>query len=153
MPSKQINVAIIGAGFISDYHINGIRAAGGGTITTLVGRRLERTARRAAEFGIPRHSTAYHDVLADPRVDAVVIATPDATHMPLSIEALQAGKPVLLALARGRRAAGRVVLRRTKLRKGRTPLISDEPVSRGWDGTGPVGVVGAIRVVGVVEID
>lgn len=44
----------------------------------------------------------------------------------------EAGKPVLLALARGRRAAGRVVLRRTKLRKGRTPLISDEPVSRGW---------------------
>ena len=38
----------------------------------------------------------YKDVLADPRVDAVVLATPVSTHYPFAHQALQAGKHVLV---------------------------------------------------------
>ncbi|WP_254493331.1 Gfo/Idh/MocA family protein, partial [Salmonella enterica] len=38
---------------------------------------------------------SYDDMLADPAVDAVIIATADAFHVPASIKALEAGKHVL----------------------------------------------------------
>jgi predicted dehydrogenase len=41
-------------------------------------------------------SQNYKEVLADPRVDAVVIATPVSTHYPFAYQALQAGKHVLV---------------------------------------------------------
>ncbi len=94
--TDPVRVAVIGAGFISEYHINGLRAAGRCAVTTLVGRRADKTAARAAHLKIPSHSTDYQDVLADPDVDAVVIATPDASHKQITIDALQAKKPVLL---------------------------------------------------------
>jgi predicted dehydrogenase len=94
--SGASSVAIIDAGFISEYHINGIRAAGDAEITCLVGRRANKTAERAAQLEIPHHSTHYHNVLIDPDIDAVVIATPDATHKSITIDALRAGKSVLL---------------------------------------------------------
>lgn len=96
MTIEKINVAIIGAGFISDYHIDGIRAAGGAQITTLVGRTEDKTRQRALDFDIPDFSTDYQTVLADSNIQAVVIATPDATHLPIATKALEAGKDVLL---------------------------------------------------------
>jgi predicted dehydrogenase len=90
------NIAVIGAGFISDYHVNGINAAGGANITALVGRNAKKTAARAKALNIPNIVADYRDVLADDAIDAVVIATPDATHKDMAIDALRAGKPVLL---------------------------------------------------------
>jgi predicted dehydrogenase len=49
-----------------------------------------------------RHSnvavtTDYEDLLADPEIDAIVVATPVATHYRLGMEALQAGKHLLMS--------------------------------------------------------
>ncbi len=96
MPQTDIRVAVIGAGFIGDYHVNGLRAAGGAVVTHLIGRRADRTAERAAALSIERHGTDYKEVLKDDGVDAVVIATPDFTHKEIAIDALRAGKAVLL---------------------------------------------------------
>lgn len=92
----KVAIAVIGAGFICDYHVAGIRAAGTGEVTTLVGRNRDRTARRASDLGIAQVSTDHKQVLDDPSIDAVVIATPDVTHKPLAIQALAANKSVLL---------------------------------------------------------
>ena len=96
MKSAPVSVAIIGAGFIADYHVNGLRSAGGAVVDALVGRRAETTARRAAEFSIPRWETDYRKVLADPAIDAVIVATPDDLHSAIACEALAADKAVLL---------------------------------------------------------
>ena len=92
----DVGVAVIGAGFISEYHVNGLRAAGGARLCALVGSDRERTERRARALGIPWVETDYRAVLDDPSIAAVVVATPDDTHETIAIEALTAGKAVLL---------------------------------------------------------
>jgi len=84
----------------------------------------EGTARVAAEeFGLDKWTLDYRDVLADPAVDAVIIATPPYLHAEQLDAALEAGKHVLLEkpmaespesmakiLETAKKAGGRVVL-------------------------------------------
>ncbi len=91
-----IRVAVIGGGFIADYHVNGLRAAGGAEVSALVSRSAANAARRAAELGVTRWETDHRQVLDDPGIDAVVVATPDDTHASVATDALAAGKAVLL---------------------------------------------------------
>jgi len=93
---SEIKVAVIGAGFISDYHVNGLRAAGGARVAALVGRDRDRTEARARRLGIERSHDDHRAVLDDPTIEAVVVATPDATHEAIAIAALGAGKAVML---------------------------------------------------------
>jgi predicted dehydrogenase len=92
----NLSIAIIGAGFIADYHVNGLRAAGGAEVAVLVGRDRGRTEVRAGALGIARVETDIDAVLGNSSIDAVVIATPDNTHRDIAIAALEAGKPVLV---------------------------------------------------------
>jgi predicted dehydrogenase/threonine dehydrogenase-like Zn-dependent dehydrogenase len=50
----------------------------------------------AKKFAIPNSTTNYHDVLADNEIDAVVITTRHSQHAKQVIEALEAGKHVLV---------------------------------------------------------
>jgi predicted dehydrogenase len=64
---------------------------------TWVNAASEATTRGAAEeFGIEKWTLDYHEILADPAVDAVVIATPPYLHAEQLEAALTAGKDVLL---------------------------------------------------------
>jgi predicted dehydrogenase len=56
-------------------------------------RRLEKVARR---YPAARASTDHRELLADPRLDAVVVSTPVATHYAFARAALLAGKHVLV---------------------------------------------------------
>jgi predicted dehydrogenase len=84
----------------------------------------EATSRAAAqEFGVERWTLDYRQVLADPAVEAVVIATPPYLHAPQLVDALAAGKHVLIEkplaespasleriVAAAQQAPGRIVL-------------------------------------------
>jgi predicted dehydrogenase len=50
---------------------------------------------RCAEFGLPRYTTSFDELLADPAVEVVGIYTPDHLHAEHTIRALQAGKHVI----------------------------------------------------------
>lgn len=95
-PNETVAVAVIGAGCISKYHVDGLRAAGGSRITALVGRTRECTEAWARQLGITRTETDHHAVLDDPAVDVVVVATPGASYAPIAIDAMAADKSVLL---------------------------------------------------------
>ena len=57
---------------------------------------VEETARRVAgQFGFSRCTQDWRDVIADPSVDAVVIATPNREHLAIVSAAAAAGKHVL----------------------------------------------------------
>lgn len=95
MPHQTPQVGLIGAGFISDYHIAGLQAAGA-SVTAIAATSEAQAAEKAARYHIPFVTGDYQTLLARDDVDAVVVATPDFTHREIASDALRAGKPVLL---------------------------------------------------------
>jgi predicted dehydrogenase len=88
-------------GVLSTARINrkvlaGARAADGVEVIAVGSRDRERGEAFAAEHGIDRVHGSYEDLLADPEVEAVYIPLPNAMHVPWSVQALGAGKHVLV---------------------------------------------------------
>jgi predicted dehydrogenase len=93
---KQYNLGIIGAGMYSKILMRYFQKDERANITW-VNSASEATTKSAAEkFGVEKWSMDYHDVLNDPAVDAVVIATPPYLHAEQMEAALAAGKHILL---------------------------------------------------------
>jgi predicted dehydrogenase len=68
-------------------------------------RSSERAQAFADEFGVDRAHGSYDDLVADPEVDAVYVASPHSEHHDHALLALAAGKPVLVEKAFTRNAA------------------------------------------------
>lgn len=91
----MINWGIVGTGRIAATFIRALYAGQSGRPLVVAGRDPARTGRFAADNRVPESVVNPGAVFADPRIDAVYIATPHITHAELSIAALEAGKPVL----------------------------------------------------------
>lgn len=85
-------VAVVGTGFGVRIHVPALRAAGF-DVVALVGTDADKTARRAQRVAVPQARTNLAAVL--PHVDAITVATPPATHKPVALAALRAGRHVL----------------------------------------------------------
>lgn len=90
-----MNIAVIGAGNISLRHLTASKSIPGLSVVAVCNRSQERAKARAEEFDIPKYCTDYREILADPSVDAVIIATPTDSHAAIVADALRAGKNVL----------------------------------------------------------
>ncbi len=94
--SDTVRIGVIGAGLISTYHLDGLAAAGGADVRVLAARSTARAGPLARRYGIPEVATDWRAVLDRADIDAVLIATPDATHEEIALAAAQAGKAILL---------------------------------------------------------
>jgi len=93
--SEKLRLGMIGCGEIAVQTAKGIAAAAS-VQHVMVMDVSERVARDMGEtHGVP-YTTSVEELLADPNVDAVYIAIPHYLHAPLTIQALQAGKHVLV---------------------------------------------------------
>jgi 2-hydroxy-4-carboxymuconate semialdehyde hemiacetal dehydrogenase len=92
--SKNIKVALAGAGAVGIKHLDGIKLIDGVEVVSLVGRDLEKTKEVAAKYGIAHTSTNLADSLALKEVDAVILCTPTQMHASQAIECMKAGKHV-----------------------------------------------------------
>ncbi|MDD5698627.1 MAG: Gfo/Idh/MocA family oxidoreductase [Victivallaceae bacterium] len=93
---KKVKFGIIGLGFFGEKHAEVLSAMTGVELSAVCTRRADRLKEMAARFGIPKTFTDYRDLLADPEIDAVSIVTHVNDHRAIAVEALQAGKHVLL---------------------------------------------------------
>lgn len=91
-----IRWGIVGTGDISDRVVADLLAVSGCQATAVWGRSHERAAQFAARFGIDVATDQRSELLTRDDVDIVYIATPAHTHAALAIEALNAGKHVLV---------------------------------------------------------
>lgn len=96
---KRIRIAVVGPGRISRAHLVAIRNNPELVeLAAVVGlpHERERTAALAAEFGAAAAVDDLALALADPETDAVVLTVPNHLHRELAVQALRAGKHVLV---------------------------------------------------------
>jgi 2-hydroxy-4-carboxymuconate semialdehyde hemiacetal dehydrogenase len=92
--SKNIKVALAGAGAFGIKHLDGIKLIDGVEVVSLVSRELEKTREVAAKYGIGHVTTNLADSLALEEVDAVILCTPTQMHAAQAIQCMKAGKHV-----------------------------------------------------------
>ncbi len=91
-----MHIAFLGCGFIAGVHSRHLKALGDGVVRSYASRdgakaeAYRRSYRGAGSF------EGYTAAIADPAVDAVVIAVPPRFHLDLTLQALSAGKHVLV---------------------------------------------------------
>lgn len=88
--STVVRVGVIGTG-IGVAHIEALRQVPGVAIAAVCSAQQSRADQVAARFAIPL-ATTDHRALLDAPIDAVVIATPPALHLPMGLDAIAAGK-------------------------------------------------------------
>lgn len=93
--SGKINAAVIGCGNIHSMHTDAIRRLEGVGLSAVCDNKPERARASAGANGC-RSYTDYRELLRDPGIDAVHICTPHWLHAPMAIDALAAGKYVLV---------------------------------------------------------
>lgn len=93
--SDKLNVALLGAGRMGQILLRTLRSIPEISLSWICDRNIELAADSAASSGA-EPSASVAEVLADPRLQAVIISTPTATHAELTIAAVKAGKAVFV---------------------------------------------------------
>lgn len=124
--NDRIQIGIIGAGGIGNEHMKGFQATPGAVVTAVTDVYQPLALERAKQYGIPNVHATYQELLQDPRVDAVVIAVPNDVHAPIAIEALQAGKHVLLEKPMAMNAASAKEIVKAHHKSGKVLMLSHQ---------------------------
>ena len=94
-PLEPVRVGVIGTGFAASLHLTALRALPETHLVSVCSRRADRALAAALDHGVPTHTTDYRELIHDPEVEAVIIATPPHLHHPMVLATLEAGKHVL----------------------------------------------------------
>jgi predicted dehydrogenase len=97
MPALRWGIA--GTGQIAGSVVPDFAHVPDAELTAVGSRSAERAAAFAAEHGIPRAHGSYAELVADPELDALYIATPHPQHHALALAAIREGKAVLVEKA------------------------------------------------------
>lgn len=100
---KDLNIAMIGGGFMGKAHSLAYAAmpmffwpAPARPVKKLVVDVTDELARTASErYAWEGYSSSWRDVIADPSIDVIDIATPNNSHAEIAIAAAQAGKHII----------------------------------------------------------
>ncbi|HTV79459.1 MAG TPA: Gfo/Idh/MocA family oxidoreductase [Steroidobacteraceae bacterium] len=89
-----MKIVVAGQGAFGVKHIEAIQKISGITVASLAGGSPDSTAEVARKYGIPHWTTKLEEALAQPGVEAAILATPTQMHAAQTIQCLQAGKHV-----------------------------------------------------------
>ncbi|QYM79139.1 Gfo/Idh/MocA family oxidoreductase [Horticoccus luteus] len=91
---QPIRYGVVGAGVIANYMARAFTEGRDSIAVALADVNRTAAEKLAPALGQPRIVADYRELLADPAIDAVYLATPPFLHRPMTIEALRAGKHV-----------------------------------------------------------
>ena len=98
----KIGIGVVGGGYMGKAHSVAMAAVGAvfdtklrPVLQTIAASSAESAERYCASYGYERAARDWHDLVHDPKVEAVVIASPQVTHEAIAREAIALGKPVL----------------------------------------------------------
>lgn len=92
----MIGIGVIGYGYWGPNLVRNFVEGAETKVIAVADFRQERLALAKRRHPAVETTTDYRDLLTNPEIDAIVISTPVSTHFPLAMEALQAGKHVLV---------------------------------------------------------
>ena len=93
---RPLRVALLGTGWIMDFHARAVHEHPGAELVAGANWRQPSLAAFAERHAVPRTTTDWRELAADPGVDAAVVGTPNALHAEQAIAFLEAGKHVLV---------------------------------------------------------
>lgn len=93
---RKIKAGIIGTGFVGPSHVEAVRRLGYVEMAALAEDGQELAENKADSLSIPRAYGDWRELLADPQIEVVHIATPNTLHYPMAVEAIRAGKNVFV---------------------------------------------------------
>ncbi|SMH33167.1 Gfo/Idh/MocA family protein [Azospirillum agricola] len=91
---SPLRIAVIGAGVIGKTHIDALAQLPDARLAAIADPSAEAGA-LAARHGVPHHAD-YRALLEAGRPDGVIVATPNATHVPIGLACVERGIPVLI---------------------------------------------------------
>jgi len=92
---EPIGIGVVGLGEIGQVHVEGALRTPAAELAAVVDLDAELCASTARRTGARAH-TSLEALLADDRVDAVSVCLPHALHLPVALQAITAGRHVLL---------------------------------------------------------
>ncbi len=95
-PSSTVGVGIIGYGYWGPNLVRNFAEQAGASVVAVSDLSVERLTEVHARYPQVKVTTDYEDLIADPDIDAVVVATPVSSHFELARRALKSGKHVLV---------------------------------------------------------
>jgi predicted dehydrogenase len=95
----DVRWGIVGPGRIAESVVPDFVHVPGSTVLAVGSRSAERAAAFALRHGIPRSYGSYAELIADPDVDVLYIATPHPQHHAVALAGLRAGKALLVEKA------------------------------------------------------
>src|SRR6185436_7775819 len=96
MGTRAVTVGVLGAGYWGPNLIRTLAETPGCELRYVCDTRQDALAKISKRFHQVRVTADFDELLRDPELDGVVIATPAATHADLAARALTAGKHVLV---------------------------------------------------------
>src|SRR5262245_6133686 len=92
----MVGVAVIGAGYWGPNLVRNVQATPQLQLKALCDLDLDRATAVLGRYSTVRATDSLAEVLADPEIKAVAVATPAATHLEVALAAVEAGKHVLV---------------------------------------------------------
>jgi len=120
-----LRIAFLGCGFITRVHSRNLKALRADISCAYASREQARSDAFCREFGGACAYADYTSAIEDPAVDAVVIAVPPKFHLDLTLQALAAGKHVLVEKPAFLTMADYETVRAEKDRVGRIVLVGE----------------------------
>ena len=124
MPSP-LRIAFLGCGFITRVHSRNLRRFRSEIVCGYASRDKAKAAEFCGEFRGTGSYSDYADAINDPNVDAVVIAVPPKFHLNLTLQALAAGKHVLVEKPAFPTTADYQVVREARDKAKRVVLVGE----------------------------
>jgi predicted dehydrogenase/aryl-alcohol dehydrogenase-like predicted oxidoreductase len=93
--SKRLQWGILAAGGIAGAFANGVKHSKHGNLAAVASRSKEKAEKFGEQHAIPKRYVGYEEMLKDPEVEAVYVATPHPMHAEWAIKCAEAGKHIL----------------------------------------------------------
>src|SRR5512139_2553172 len=94
--TKPIQYAVVGLGTWGDLHLRVLGPDPRIQIAAVVDINPERAKAAAETYHVPAWYTSVDEMLADPAIEAVSVASPDFAHAPAALAVLRSGRHLLL---------------------------------------------------------